>query len=84
MWFPGSKGTLSVHGPFALSAVFVPEQKCSHLTLAVGHKHCPIAAVTVMEEPGAAVTCTGLPALATGAGQLPNLTAASCSAMVSS
>ena len=84
-------GFLAARGPFLFTEhllfqlwLFVPEQKCSHLTLAAGHKRCLIAAVTVAEEPGAAATCTGLPAPAMGAGQPPDRTAASRSATVRS
>lgn len=64
--------------------LFVHEERCSHLTLAAGHKHCLIAAATVVEEPGAAATCAELPAPAMGAGQPPDRMAAPCSATVRS
>lgn len=84
-------GFLAARGPFLFTehslfqlGLFVHEQKCLHLTLATGHKHLLIAAAMVAEELGAAATSTGLLSPATGAGQLPNRTAASCSATVRS
>lgn len=84
-------GFLAARGPFLFTEhllfqlrLFVHEQKCSHLTLAGGCKHCFIAAVMVAEEPGAVATCAGLPTPAMGVGQPPDRTAASHSGTVRS
>lgn len=76
-------GFLAARGPFLFTEhllfqlwLFVREQKCSHLTLAAGHKHCRITAAMMAEEPSALATCTGLPTSAMGAGQPPDHMAA--------